>query len=134
MKNGLKYGISFGISLILVAIYLFTRIAPAELGAAAPMVLYLTLCDAFTIPGIVFFMSGCLVSLSNEGALDGVGFVVSHAIKMLIPGMSKDQERYADYIERRREKRLTGYGFLYITGLVCLAFAGIFMLLFYSVY
>lgn len=134
VKNIVKYGISFGVCLIMAAVYVFARIEPAELGNTAPVDLYRTLCDAFTIPGTVSLMMGCLMSLSNQGALDGVGFLVSYAVKKLIPGKGGDLERYADYIERKRENRAKGYGFLYVTGIVCLALAGVFMMLFYSIF
>ena len=131
----LKYAISFGVSLILLAVYFFIRVKPADLAGTPAVTLYLNLCDGCTIPGVLFLMLGLLVTLSNEGALDGLGYVASFALRKLVPGMGgAEDETYADYLERKRENRVKGYGFLYVTGLVFLALAGIFMALFYSVY
>lgn len=96
---------------------------------------YRILADAFTIPGVVILLSGVLVLISNEGMFEGLSYVMSYAVKMLIPGANKDQERYADYVERRREKGpVKGFGFLFVTGSVSMAAALVFIALFYSVY
>lgn len=129
-----KYGISFGISLLLVYVFVAARVDFHNLSATAAVDWYLILCDAFTIPGLIFLMLGCLMSLSSGGALDGVSYVLRNAFKMLIPGGALKMERYYEYKERKRANRAKGYGFLYITGLVCMALALIFMFLFYRVY
>ena len=95
---------------------------------------YRILCDAFTVPGSLLLMIGCLVWASGHGALDGLGYVLSFATTSLIPGKRKDVERFYDYVQRKREKRTKGYGFLLISGLVTLAIAMVFFALFYSVY
>ena len=96
---------------------------------------YRILADAFTIPGVILLLSGVLVLIANEGMFEGISYVVSYAVKMLIPGVSKEQERYADYVERRREKGpVKGIGFLFVTGGVFMAAALLFVALFYSVY
>ena len=129
-----KYGISFGISLLLVYVFVAARVDFHNLSATAAVDWYLILCDAFTIPGLIFLMLGCLMSLSSGGALDGVSYVLRNAFKMLIPGGALKMECYYEYKERKRANRAKGYGFLYITGLVCMALALIFMFLFYRVY
>ena len=133
-KTLIKYGISFGISLLLAYVFVAARVDFHNLSATAAVDWYLILCDAFTIPGFVFLMLGCLMSLSSGGALDGVSYVLQNAVKMLIPGGALRMERYYEYKERKRANRAKGYGFLYITGLVCMALALIFMFLFYRVY
>lgn len=96
---------------------------------------YRILADAFTIPGVVIFLCGVLVAIANEGTFEGLSYVMTYAIKMLIPGGGKKHEKYGDYVERRREKGgVKGYGFLLITGGVFLALAAVFIALFYSVY
>lgn len=126
----IKYGISIGIGLLLAYTYISLR----DFGAMELVDKYRTLCDAFTIPGVLLLMSGLLVTVSNEGALDGVGYILSQGLRMLIPGKSAGSEKFADYIERKRGKRVKGYGFLYISAGLFLAITTVFMVLFYSIY
>lgn len=130
-KNLLKYGISSFIALALAYLFISFRVDLQNPGATALVDWYRILCDAFTVPGLLFLMVGLLVTLSNQGSLDGVGYAASIAIKMLI-GAGARVERYKEYLERRRENRLTGYGFLYVVGLVCMVVSAVFMILFYS--
>lgn len=132
-KKLIKYGVPIIICLLLIGVYLCTHLDLENLADTALVDWYLVLCDAFTVPGMLFFLSGCLMSVSNQGALDGVSYVVTVTVKKLIPGKAVDMERYGDYIARKKEKRVKGYGFLYVIGIVCLVIAGIFMILFYSV-
>lgn len=133
-KNLMKYGVSVGISLILVYIYVSSRLDLSNLATVERVDLYLILCDGCTIPGLLMLMCGFLMTISNQGALDGVGYVAANAIKMLIPGAATKTERYIEYVERKRANRVKGYGFLYVVGLVFLGLAAIFMALFYSLY
>lgn len=93
---------------------------------------YRILCDAFTIPGILMVLFAGLLSLSGEGALDGVGYCLSQAAKILT-FRGTNTEKYADYLERRRGKRAKGFGFLYVVGIAFLAVAVVFLVLFQSV-
>ena len=128
--NLIKYGSAIAAGLLLAYVYVALRDLSAE-----PLVdKYRILCDAFTVPGVLLVMSGALMSISNAGALDGLGYLVKQGIGMLIPGKGLGMEKYADYIERRRANRVTGYGFLYITGAGFMIVAFVFMALFYSVY
>lgn len=96
---------------------------------------YRLLCDAFTIPGVILLMLGCLIWASGQGALDGVTYALRYAIYSLIPGkLLERSEKYGDYIQRKRENRLKGYGFLFITGGASMAVSLVFMALFYSLY
>ena len=133
-KNLMKYGISGGISLLLAYVYVASRVDVHNLGDTALVDLYLILCDAFTVPGILFLMSGLLMSISNLGAMDGLGYVAINDLKMLIPGPGNKPETFKEYLERRRENRVRGYGFLYITGLICTAISVVFMILFYRLF
>ena len=132
-KNVLKFGISFAIALSVSYLFVSLRVDLNHPEATPLLDWYRILCDAFTIPGLTFLMLGCLVSLSNQGALDGVGYAATVAFRMLI-GQGARMERYREYLDRRRENRLKGYGFLYIVGAVFMAAAGVFMALFYSLY
>ena len=134
VKNLKKYGISSAIALLLAYAFVAMRVDFKNPGETTLIDWYRILCDGFTVPGLLFLMCGCFMSLSNQGAMDGLGYVTVNAFKMLIPGAATKMERYKEYLERRRANRLKGYGFLYVVGAVCMAIALIFMALFYSLY
>ena len=133
-KNLIKYGVTTGLALLLAFFYVYVRVDFSNPGAMPLVEWYRLICDAFTIPGLILLMLGCLMSLSNTGAMDGLGYVVSIAVKMLIPGGATKMERYKEYLDRRRDNRVRGYGFLYLVGAGCMAIALVFMVLFYSIY
>ena len=133
-KKIIKYGVTSGICLLLAIVYIFSHLDFQNLDVLKPVDWYLVLCDAFTIPGLLAVMLALLFAVSNQGSLDGVTYVTSIAIKKLIPGKAREMERYDDHVARRKEKQVKGYGFLFVIGFACLAVAGVFMALFYSVY
>ena len=92
------------------------------------------LSDAFTVPGMLLLMFGCLIWFSNGGVLDGLVYGARLAIRSLIPGGRYRDEKYADYVERRRQSRVKGYGFLFLSGGAAMAAAIVFIILFYTLY
>ena len=129
-KNTIKkYVISVGIAIGMVFLTLWFQ----EFWKQTELVVkYKILSDAFTVPGLVFILVGCLVFLTNEGSLTALGYMLKRLGKMLNPFSNKDMERYADYVESR--KKVTGYSFLFYTGLFFSVIAAVFIILFYSVY
>ena len=128
----IKYGGSAAASLVMS--FLTFSIYGKEKFLSSPLVdQYRILCDTFSVPGVMLIMAGLLVLVSNQGAFEGIGYALRHAVKMLVPGPKK-METYYDYLKRKRGKKITGYGFLFVTGLVNLFLAGIFMALFYNLY
>lgn len=125
-----KYGGSAAFVALMAWLYINLR----DFDGAKLVDQYRMLSDAFTVPGILLLMFGCLIWISNLGALDGLAYAVSFAIRSLIPGARYKDEKYADYVERHREKRLKGYGFLFISGGVTMVVAIVFMILFYNLY
>lgn len=129
--NLIKYGICVAFALLMVWIYFSLRLDSFEEFSALDIVeRFVLLSDAFTIPGGILLMSGALVALSNNGALDGVGYAMRLMVRMLIPGMGRKQERYSDYVERKKDKKLSGYGFLFISGGFFLLIGIVFMVLY----
>ena len=126
----IKYAVSVMFGGVLVWLYLALR----DFQAAELMEKYRMLSDAFLIPGILLVMAGFLISVTNQGALDGISYATGRAFRKLIPGMDRVDEKYYDYVERKRQKRVKGYGFLFVVGGVFLAIAVIFMVLFYRLY
>ncbi len=127
----LKYTIAASIGAALVLLYLAGH--PRE--GLPPAEVWRIWCDAFTVPGMLIFLTGVLVWLSGEGVFLGLGYAVSYMVRMLIPGMGHKHERYADYIERKTEKgKAKGYAFLFVVGGVMLLAAAVFLVLFYRAY
>ena len=133
-KNLLKYGISVSLALLMAYAFVALRVDFEHPEETALVDWYRIVCDAFTVPGLLFLMFGAFMSLSNEGALDGLGYVCVNGLKMLIPGGAMKMERYKEYLERKRENRPKGYGFLYVVGGAGMAIAFVFLFLFYQVY
>lgn len=129
-KNLLKYGISVGVCVALVCAYVFSQLDLSNLATVPQVDLYRVLCDAFFIPGVLVLMSALLLTVSNQGALDGISYVMTRAVRMLIPGRAGKIDRFQDHVEKRRAKNVTGYGFLYVVGLVFLGISVIFWALF----
>ena len=93
---------------------------------------YRILSDAFLIPGLVTVLIGCLFVISNRGGLDGISFMVGRAVRMLIPGVKKKDEKYLDYVEHKRSNPLRGFGFLFSVGGTFCVISIVFMILFYQ--
>lgn len=129
-NNLLKYGITGFVCVGMAVLYCALRDFPQmELVER-----YRTLCDGFTLPGILALGVGCLLWVSNEGAFHGLTYCLNIAWKALLPGGRLKMEKYYDYVQRRSEKKVTGFGFLFVCGGVCMALALIFMALFYRLY
>ncbi len=130
-KNLLKYGITVGICLAFAAIFCFSR----DILRQTLTVKYRILCDAFTVPGAICLCLGVLIWASTDGFFDGLTYCLAIAWRSMIPGgRATPPEKYYDYVQRKREKRITGYGFIPIVGAVFMAVAIVFLLLFNSVY
>ena len=74
-------------------------------------------CDGLTVSGVLLLCVGGLIWASNEGALDGIGYALKTPAYMFVPfGSNRKHMRYGEYVEKRREKKVKGYGFLLISG------------------
>ncbi len=126
--------IKYGSCAAFVALMAWLYISLREFEAEPRVEQYRILSDAFTIPGILLLMAGCLFWISGLGALDGFLYAGMYAIRALIPWGRHKSEKYADYVERRRERKVKGYGFLFIAGGVTMLISIVFMVLFYQLY
>lgn len=126
----LKYGISGGVCVAIAVFYCGVR----DFFQMETVEKLRTLCDAFTVPGILALCVGCLLWVSNEGVFYGLGYCLDVTRKALIPGGRMKMEKYYDYVQRHKGKKVTGFGFLFVIGGACMAIALIFMALFYYYY
>ena len=130
--NLAKYGSTAALALVLIWIYCSTR----DLFLQSPMERWRILCDAFTLPGLTYIMVGFLMMIANEGFFDMLSYACSKAVGMFLPGrgFADDCEDYYEYAQRKKEKRVSGYGFLFVVGGILMAFALLFLFLFYRLY
>lgn len=130
LKKVIKYLITFLACGSLTCLYLSLR----DFTQAELMEQYRMLCDALLLSGLFPVLFALLLALSNAGALDGISYLAGRAIRMLIPGSKRREERFFDYVERKRNNPVRGYGFLFVAGGCFLAASMIFYFLFYSLY
>lgn len=126
----LKYGITGSACALIAVFYCWVR----DFSQMELVEKYRTLCDAFTVPGLLCLCVGVLIWASNDGLFYGLSYCLNVAWRALIPGARHNVERYYDYVTRKKEKQFSGYGFLFLCGGVCMAIALVFMALFYRIY
>ncbi|MDD6679064.1 MAG: DUF3899 domain-containing protein [Firmicutes bacterium] len=125
----IKYGSCTAFTAAMAAVHVALNRGFAEMETVQK---YRVLCDAFSIPGLLLVLFGVLVWLINQGSLDGISYAVRTGLRHLIPGGGLQQpESYWDYLEKRKQKRIRGYGFLFLAGAAALVISGVFMALFY---
>lgn len=121
----IKYGITSVLSIGCALIYINNR-QPNSLADQ-----YRLWSDGFFIPGIMLLCMGILCILSNMGSFDGISWGLKFALKTLIPfGRFKKQEKYGDYVTKRRENPIRGYQFMLHIGIIDILIAIVFMFLF----
>lgn len=136
MSKPVKYIVKYSLTLIpgiaLAVIYMNSN---GVWNISEKAARYRIICDAFTIPAILLLCIGALVWLSGEGALMSLSWMTQNLINSLIPGRRGKIEKYGDYVVRKRSMRKTkGYGFIFVSGLLLLIVAIVFMILFYKAY
>lgn len=95
--------------------------------------LYKDLCDAFTVPGVLLILFAALAFVSNGGAFDGLKFALKCMVNVFRSDARRSRETYAEYRERKHEKQLSGYSFLFFVGLFFFVVALVFLALYYAV-
>ena len=125
-ENLSKYLTTFAVAAVMTVTYISSRWSEA-LSLSDK---YCILCDGFSVPGILIVSIAILISMNNLGAMDGIAYVLGFIPRMLFPAAFGQPERYLDYVEARREKRVKGYSFLYVIGSVFLGIGVVFLVLF----
>lgn len=128
--NLIKYGITLGIGLALTAWY----VIPRDIFQLETVQMYRVLCDGFFLPGIFMIFIGLMFVMNNLGALDTISFAFHYLAHTFLPVAFGEGQSYLEYIEARREKRVSGFGCIFVVGVAFVAISAIFLMLFYTVY
>lgn len=132
MSSRVKINIvKYGSCTVFTGLMILAYLLPREFHVAMQQDQYRMLCDAFSIPGMMLILAGALVWVSGEGAFNGISYCLRMAVYALIPGKRKDAyEKYGDYVERKSQKKVSGYAFLFYYGGAVMAVALVFLVLF----
>ena len=132
VKLLIKYGACF----LLMALATIVYLVSVEFSFSKDLeTVYLNLADSFTIPAVFVLAFGALIWISTTGFFDSLAYIVNIGIRSLIPMGRKDKfEKFYDYKVRKDGKRITGYGFVLISGFAYLLVGIVFTILFYTVY
>ena len=95
---------------------------------------YRILCDAFTIPGVILVAVSALILVYNQGVFTGLSYGLRGMKDIFLPFLKQEYVPYREYRQKKMEKKVKGYSFIFFTGLAFLAVAAYFMIRFYGVY
>lgn len=126
-----RYLVSYGVTTIVGGLLTATYIATHRLSEAETVsAKYIELCNAFSVPGMLFILVGLLLWCAGKGAFDGIAYSMSVFFRSINPFRKLDSnEKYYDYVQRKNGKRLKGYSFLFVIGFAFSVVALIFYLL-----
>lgn len=126
-KRILPYLITFLVgAAISVAIICGKQVWTAESGKVVMQILS----DAFFVPGVLLAGVGLIIFASNGGAFDMLGFAVLLFFNLFRRDVNK--RKYKDFYEYRESKkdRKTSMAFMLIVGVVFIAVAVIFLIIY----
>lgn len=114
LKKLYAYGITIALGILLGYLYLLSNPLSDAPDTETKLVF---LCNAAFIPGILFVLSGLLVWCTGKGSIDGLTYSLGLFFKTINPfGRIEKHEKYHEYVERKNQKRLKGYSFLFFCG------------------
>ncbi len=96
------------------------------------------ICDAFTVPGIIFFGIGVITWVSSKGTFDSFGYMLSNFSIRNIVGTfgKKPKDNYDSFYEYKCAKDERGRTWLkhyFIFGLVSLVIGAVLLIVYYAV-
>lgn len=128
VKPWLKYAIGFGITSVLVLLYLWGM---GMFKATTDLEKIRIFSDGCFTIGIMTACMGGLMFVSSQGTFDGLMYSMKQFIWLFrIQGFSKKHESFHEYKKRLSEKPKAPFFFLVVIGLFWIAVAAIFVLLF----
>ena len=126
-----NYGICVGIELVIAICVIWSKGFFAHSAAVNVQILS----DAFFVAGILMTLFACMMYISGEGALIGIGFVLRNVVLTFIPMGREKHELYADYRARKlKEAKKRSNGHILVTGLIFLSIGIIFTTIWYLVF
>jgi len=133
MKNGQKILLKYFFAVIIAASFsILLLYINGYWETESLKIHYKLLSDAFTTPGVVMIMIGCLIWISTYGIFDGLGYAFRRAGSMFIPlfPASYRHETYYDYKTSKQDKRAHGYSFMFFVGIAFLVLGIVFLILY----
>ncbi|MCH5160930.1 MAG: DUF3899 domain-containing protein [Clostridiales bacterium] len=93
-----------------------------------------TLCDCFSVPGLILILIGAIIVCSNGGAFYAFGFAGKKFISLFQSDEKRkaNKESYYDYRQRKQEKQRS-FGSFFIIGGVFLLIGIAFLIAYYNV-
>ena len=127
----IKYAVCFGIEVLIAFLVIWSKGFFAHSAAVNVQILS----DAFFVAGILMTLFACMMYISGEGALIGIGFVLRNVVLTFIPMGRARQERYADYRARKLAKaKERNNSCILVTGLIFLFIGIVFTVIWYAVF
>lgn len=126
-----NYGICVGIELVIAFCVIWSKGFFAHSAAVNVQILS----DAFFVAGILMTLFACMMYISSEGALIGIGFVLRNVVLAFIPMGREKHELYADYRARKlKEAKKHSNSHILVTGLIFLSIGIILTTIWYLVF
>ena len=113
----IKYGICFAVEAIIAFIVIWSKGFFTDSVAVNVAIL----ADAFFVSGILMTLFACMMYISGEGALIGIGFILRNIVLAFVPMGRMKHELYKDYrarkLSERKDRKISS---ILVTGLVFL--------------
>ena len=93
----IKYAVCVGVEAVIAFLVIWSK---GFFTASAAVNLQI-LADAFFVAGILMTLIACMLFVSGEGALIGIGFVLRNVVLAFIPMGRARHELYVDYRARK---------------------------------
>ena len=124
----IKYAVCFGVEALIAFLVIWSKGFFTDRVAVNIQILS----DAFFVSGVMMTLLACMMYISGEGGLIGIGFVLRNVVLAFIPMGRARHEKYADYRERKlSEAKKPGDHCMLLTGLFFLAIGIIFTAIWY---
>ena len=126
-----NYAICVGIEAVIAFLVIWSKGFFAHSAAVNIQILS----DAFFVAGILMTLYAAMVYISDEGGLNGIGFVLRNAVLAFIPMGRARHEKYADYRARKMsQSKKHNNSYVLVTGLAFLFVGIVFTVIWYTVF
>ena len=126
MKTYVKYLITFVVGLILA---LWVTISKDLFAEERLYMIYQILAESFSVPAVLMLGFGGLVFVSNEGMFDSLSYGLTSFMDLFRKEKRNKFNTFYDYKESKKDRSMS-FGYLLICGIVFVAIAIVFHLLY----